>query len=213
MTVAGLHAFAPDIAGLLFHVLAFVGYRAFHSARGRRDPRATLQSQQAAIRALWVADIQATKNGILGVQTIRNAMMAALFFASNTMFLVIGSLTLMAQEHLGEVWALLDLQGVQPAPLAQAKVLLLLLTLLVAFFCFTSAVRLLAHVSISIGTSKVDAQHVVVQLDKAWAYQGLGVRCYYFGAPVLCWVFGVQWLVLASIGALLLMHAFDSARS
>jgi uncharacterized membrane protein len=209
MLGAWLEAHAIDVVGLLFHVLAFTGYRVLQRKRGRRNPHATMQSRQAEIRAAWVDEVSSAKNGILAVQTLRNAMMAALFFASNTMFLVIGSLTLMAQGHLGASWALLDPQGIQPAPLAQAKILVLLMTLLVAFFCFINAIRLFSHGSISVGSSTADADHITAQLDTAWRYQGLGVRCYYFGVPIMFWLFGTLWLVLSSLGALVLMHIFD----
>jgi uncharacterized membrane protein len=214
MPGAWLESHATDALGLLFHVAVFLAYRVLQRRRGRHDPLATLQSQQASIRAAWVAEMIASKNGILAVQTLRNAMMGTVFFASNTMLLVLGALTLMAQGHLGQSWTLLDPQGIQPAPLAQAKVLLLLLTLLVAFFCFISALRLFAHASISVSaTQTAAADHVTAQIDTAWRYQGLGVRCYYFAAPILFWLFGTLWLVLADLGALVLMQTFDRAPS
>jgi uncharacterized membrane protein len=208
-----LQAHATDLIGLLFHVGVFTGYRALQRRRALRDAGATLQSQQARIRAAWVAELISTKNGILGVQTLRNAMMAVLFFASNTMFLVIGTLTLIGQGQVAESWALLDPEGMRPAPFAHAKIMLLLFTLLTAFFCFLNAIRLFSHASVSIGASNANAAPITAQLDTAWRYQGLGVRCYYFGAPIMFWLFGAPWLVLASIGAVALMQLFDRVPS
>jgi len=204
-----LQAHALDLFGLLFHVGLFTGYRALQRARAARDPGTTLQSQQARIRTAWVAEVVRSKNGILGVQTLRNALMAVLFFASNTMFLVLGTLTLIAQGQVGESWALLDPEGMRPAPLAHAKIILLLFTLLAAFFCFLNAIRLFSHASVSIGAGSPDTEPVTAQLDTAWRYQGLGVRCYYFGAPVMFWLFGAPWLMLASVAAVALMQLFD----
>lgn len=202
-------AHATDLLGLLFHAGLFAAYRALQLGRASRDSAATLQSQQARIRAAWVTQVLEGKNGILGVQTIRNALMAALFFASNTMFLVIGTLTLMAQGQVGASWALLDPQGMRPAPLAHLKIVLLLFTLLAAFFCFLNAIRLFSHASVSIGAGGDDAEPITAQLDTAWRYQGLGVRCYYFGAPIMFWLFGTPWLMLASVAAVALMQLFD----
>lgn len=204
---------ATDVLGLLFHVGLFTGYRVLQRRRAQRDPHATLQSQQLKNRQAWVAELIANKNGILGVQTIRNALMAVLFFASNTMFLVLGTITLIAQGQLGETWALLDPEGVRPAPLAHAKILLILFTLLAAFFCFLNAIRLFSHVGVSIGMSTADPDQITAQLDTAWRYQGLGVRCYYFCAPVMFWLFGTPWLMLASIAAVGLMRLFDRVPS
>lgn len=202
---------AMDLAALAFNLCAFTGYRAWQRGRAARDPSATLQGQQAGIRALWVAQVLEEGNGILGVQGLRNAIMSSVFFASNTMFLVLGTLTLTAQGGLGDRWLLLDLDAGRSAPLAQAKLLLLLLTLLVAFFCFVNAIRLFVHSSITIGLKSAPPEQVAAQVDGAWGYQGLGVRCYYFAAPVLFWLFGALWFALACVGAIVLMHRFDSA--
>jgi uncharacterized membrane protein len=202
---------AIDAGALILHVACFVAYRLMQTARARKDPGATLQAQQASIRTAWVEDVLRTGNGILGVQTLRNAMMATLFFASNTMFLVFGVLTLTAQASFKESWSLLDPSVTISSQVAQIKLLLVLLTLLAAFFCFISAVRLFSHASISIGTKTSSPERVIVQIDNAWGYQGLGVRCYYFAAPLLCWVFGAHWLVIADAGVIALMYAFDNA--
>ncbi|MGB7220286.1 MAG: DUF599 domain-containing protein [Vicinamibacterales bacterium] len=206
-----LTTYGLDLAALLLTTTLFVGYRTVQRRRARRDPGATLQSQQAATRAEWVAEILGSGNGILGVQTLRNAMMGSLFFASNTIFLVLGVLSLSAQQHLGETWALLNLNLTGSPSLTQGKLLLLLLTLLLSFFCFTSAIRLFAHASVSIGHKASRPQAVTAQIDSAWAYQALGVRCYYFAASILFWLFGPVWFVLAGVCAIAVMHRFDSA--
>jgi uncharacterized membrane protein len=198
-----------DLAALAFIAAAFVAHRLLQRRRARRDPGATLQSQQAAIRAAWVAEILRSGNGILGVQTLRNALMGSIFFASNTIFLVLGTLTLTAQGHLAETWTLLDPGATRSPSFAQAKLLLLLLTLLAAFFCFVNAIRLFSHASIRIGAREEDPERVTAQIDAAWSYQGLGIRCYYFAAPILFWLFGALWFVLAGLGSIALMHRFD----
>ena len=206
-----LQAHAADAGALIFHVVCFVVYRVWQIARARRDPRATLQGQQSVVRSAWVGEILRSGNGILGVQTLRNAMMATLFFASNTIFLVFGVLTVTAQANFKESWAVLETGALISSQIAQLKLLLLLVSLLGAFFCFISAVRLFSHASVSIGTKTSAPERVVAQIDSAWSYQGLGVRCYYFAAPLLCWLFGTHWLVVADLGVIALMHAFDNA--
>jgi uncharacterized membrane protein len=202
--------YAADLAAIAFITAAFSAHRALQRRRARVNPAATLQGQQAVIRRLWVAELRQSGNGILGVQTLRNALMVSIFLASNTMFLVLGTLTLTAQGRLAETWTLLDPGAVRSASLAQAKLLLLLLTLLVAFFCFVNALRLFLHASVRIGTQAAVAEQVADLIDAAWSYQGLGVRCYYFAVPILFWLFGALWLVLSGLGAIALMHRFDN---
>lgn len=204
--------YGVDLAAFCCNAVAFAGYRVVQRQRGRRDPGATMQSEQAAIRGEWVAELIRTGNGILGVQTLRNAIMGAVFFASNTMFLVIGTLTLTGQDQLADNWSLLNPGGTHdPQALAQAKLLLLLLTLLLAFFCFINAIRLFEHASVSIGYQGSVPARVTAQVNAAWRHQGLGVRCYYFAGPILFWLFGPLWFVLAGLGSIALMHTLDRA--
>ena len=206
-----IRSYYTDVFALLFNIVVFAAYRVLHGRSGRRDPTNTIQSEQAMVRAEWVAEILSGGNGILGVQTLRNAIMGSVFFASNTMFLVMGTLSLTAQKQLGETWEWLNPGpgNPSPAPVIQAKLLLLLLTLLVAFFCFLSAIRLFEHASVGIGCKTANPARVTAQIDAAWRYQGLGVRCYYFAAPILFWLFGAVWFVVAGIGAIWLMHVYD----
>ena len=203
------HLSAMDLAALAFNALAFVGYRVLQRARAARDPQATLQGAQASTRAAWVRQILEEGNGILGVQALRNAIMGSVFYASNTMFLVLGTLTLTAQGALGDTWSLLDPDGARSSSLAQAKLLLLLLTLLFAFFCFVNAIRLFAHASITIGVKSESPERITGQVDAGWSYQGLGIRCYYFATPILFWLFGALWFAFAGLGAIAVMHRFD----
>jgi uncharacterized membrane protein len=211
MVATLIHAYGTELAALLFNVVAFAAYRAVQRMRARRAPGVTLQSKQMAVRAQWVEEVLRSGNGILGVQTLRNAIMSTIFFATNTMFLVMGALSLTAQQHLSKAWALLDPGGNQSQSLIQAKLLLLLLTLLFAFFCFISALRMFAHASVSIGNKASRPQAVAAQIDEAWRYQGLGVRCYYFAAPLVFWLFGAIWFVLAAMCSIAVMHHFDTA--
>jgi len=163
------------------------------------------------VRAEWVEEILRSGNGILGVQTLRNAIMGTIFYATNTMFLVMGALSLTAQQHLSKAWALLDPGGNQTQSLIQVKLLLLLLTLLFAFFCFINALRMFAHASVSIGNKASRPQAVAAQIDEAWSYQGMGVRCYYFAASFVFWLFGAIWFVLAALCSIAVMNHFDTA--
>lgn len=199
-----------DLAALAFNVCAFAMYRFVQRRRGRHDPSVTFQASQAAVRAAWVEQVVRDGNGILGVQSLRNAIMASTFFASNSIILVLGVLTLTAQGHLSETWSLLDLGEVSSPQLAQAKLLVLLLTLVVAFFSFVNALRIFVHAGITLGVKTEPPARATSQIDAAWRYQGFGIRCYYFAAPILFWLFGAMWFAIASVGAIVLMHRFDS---
>ncbi len=204
----GLHA--TDATALLLHVASFVVYGLVHRRRALRDPSVTLQAQQRAVRRAWIDEVLSTHNGILGVQTLRNLTTATLFFASNSIFLVFGVLTLASQSGLREAFDILSVGEASPH-LTQLNLALLLFTLRAAFFAFISAIRMFSHASVSIGLSGIEPKRVVAQIEAAWRYHALGIRSYYFAAPLLCWLFGTPWLVLADAAAIVLMHVFDDA--
>jgi uncharacterized membrane protein len=45
--------------------------------------------------------------------------------------------------------------------------------------------------------------------QRAAAYYGIGMRTYYFSVPLLLWVFGATWMVISTLGVLLVLNHLD----
>jgi uncharacterized membrane protein len=208
-----LGEYCADGLGLLFNLVVFTTYLWVQNRRIRNSPSATLQSEQIGVRAEWVKSIMAEGEPLLGIQTLRNAMMGSIFFASNTMFLVIGTLSLTAQRQLAETWSTTYVNAAGFSPAVRIKLIILLLILLAAFFCYINAIRLFEHASVSIGVRNGTPARVTLQINRAWWYQAMGIRCYYFAAPILFWLFGAVAFVLAGLASLALMRHFDNLPS
>lgn len=208
-----------DLASLLISGLLLLTYHAYLRMKLRRNPHYTFQSVTRAARTAWVAAIMEDDGkGILGVQTLRNSTMAATFFASTAVLLIMGTLTLSGQsEKLTSSWQQLDMVGSLHPGVWIAKVLFLLSDFLVAFFNFAMAVRLYHHVGylLAVPIDKrpvaVTPLSVAVHLNRAGRYYSLGMRSYYFAVPLVFWLFGPQFMLAATVVLIAVLYRVDRA--
>ena len=142
--------------------------------------------------------------------------MAATFLASTAVILIMGTLTLSGQwDQLAGSWQRFDLIGSRHPGLGIAKILLLLVDLFFAFFGFAMAVRMFNHVGYQINVPQdkrpksLTPAQVARQLNRAGAYYSLGMRAYYFTVPLVFWLFGPQFMLLATIGLIPLLYHLD----
>jgi uncharacterized membrane protein len=197
----------PDWSELLAaaaSVALVFGYHTFLRLRVRRDPDYTIQAVLNQGRVAWVERMMAENAGILAVQTLRNAIMGATFFASTAVALIVGTITLsMQSDKVSGAWHSLGPVVAFDERLWLLKLLILLVDMLSAFVCFSQAIRLMSHVGvmISVPTATVRPAFVAALLIQAGRYHTRGMRCYYFAAPLLFWLFGPL-LLVASTGAL-----------
>ncbi len=207
-----------DLACFVFSAILLVSYHLFLRHKLRTEPGYTIQAVNATARSAWVDSIM---NGdgyeILAVQTLRNSIMGATFLGSTAVILMIGSLTLTGQaDKLEQTWHALSFLGAAKAELWLAKILLLLLDFLIAFMCFAQAIRLNIHVGYMINVPQNDPrrltpQFVALQLNRAGHYHWMGMRSFYFAAPLVFWLFGPLYMVGASIAAVVILYHLDRA--
>jgi uncharacterized membrane protein len=87
-----------DIVAAAASAALVFGYHTFLRVRVRRDPGYTIQAVLNQGRAAWVERMMSESSGILAVQTLRNAIMGATFFASTAVALIVGTITLSMQS-------------------------------------------------------------------------------------------------------------------
>src|SRR5262245_36597073 len=94
-----------DVLAGIFAIVVIVGYHVYLRVRTRRDPDYTIQALLNKGRAAWVERMMKEKEGILAVQTLRNSIMGATFFASTSVALIVGTITLSTQgDKLAQAW-------------------------------------------------------------------------------------------------------------
>lgn len=206
-----------DLIALLISLLLLLAYHGALARKVRRNPAYTVQALTRIARADWVESIMREPGKeILAVQTLRNSTMAATFLASTSVLLIIGALTLSGQaDKMESTWHSLNVFGGRYSELWMAKLLLILLDLFAAFFCFTVAVRVFNHVGYMVNVPE-DLRHgaitpsvVAAHLNRAGTFYSYGMRAYYFVVPLVFWLFGPHFLLAATVGLVVVLARID----
>lgn len=217
ITVSG--ALSNDLISFLLCVVLLLVYHLRLRRNEKRNPAYTVRAVNIIARTAWVESIM---NGegkeVLAVQTLRNSTMAATFLASTAILLIIGVLTLSGEgDKLQSSWHALNVFGEKHAELWMAKLICLLLDLFSAFFSFSMAIRVFNHVGyminvpLSMNHPALSPSHVSIHLNRAGKYYSIGMRAYYFAVPLVFWLFGPHFMLLATIGLIVVLHYLDHA--
>lgn len=209
--------FLADIASFLLSVLMLVGYHLYLRSKVRKNPTYTIQALNRIARAMWVETMMSSgKPDVISIQTLRNSTMAATFLASTAVLFIMGVLTLSAQTQ-ANTWQVLNTYGANHNELWIFKLILLLIDLFVAFFSFSMAIRIFNHVGYLINVplglehKSMTAQHVAVYLNTAGKHYSIGMRTYYYCVPLVFWLFGPLFMVLATAVLIPLLYKHDRA--
>jgi len=217
-----LVTYAPDGLCFLASCLLFLGYQYFIKWKSRNNPVETVQGISSLARAIWVRRVMEQDRDILTVQTLRNSTMAATFMASTAILLTVGVLTLSGQsDKLKITWHLLDYFGGVHESLMPLKLILILLDLFSAFFLFASSIRLYNDVGYMINarccieekhtaSPKVVATPMVsAQLNRAGDHYRMGMRGFYGMLPLVFWIFGPFFLLMATVIVVIILYHLD----
>ncbi len=212
-----LHESFPDLIAFSVSTLLVAAYYLFLRAKVRQDPTYTIHGVNEIARRLWVANVVANPSrDIMAVQTLRNFIMGASLMASTATFLIVGTLTLSGQaESISRSWHVLNAVGTHAAELWIVKVMCLLLDFIVAFFAFAMAVRLINHVVFMLNIPARDSHHALSEagiarrLNRAGNLFAIGMRAFFFAVPLVFWLFGPPFLVVATVGLVIALYHLD----
>lgn len=207
-----------DIAAFLACALMLGAYHLFLHRKVQRNPAYTVQAVNVIARTAWVESVMAGGKDILAVQTLRNSTMAATFLASTAVLLIMGVLTLSGQgDKLDSTWHVLNAIGAKHSEIWLTKLLLMLLDLFVAFFSFSMSIRIYNHVGYMINVplsaerKALSPRHVAVHLNRAGHFYSVGMRAYYFLVPLVFWLFGPHFMLLATAALIYVLYLLDRA--
>ncbi len=194
-------------------------YHLYLRYRTYKNPQYSVQAVNKLARTAWVDTMMAGgKPDVIAVQTLRNSTMAATFLASTAVLLIIGVLSLSGQgEKLSGTWHALNIVGVTRTELWLGKLLVMLIDLFVAFFSFAMSVRVYNHVGymINVPTSlnhrSITPRHVAAHLNQAGKYYSIGMRAYYFLVPLVFWLFGPHFMLVATVMLIAVLSRIDRA--
>jgi len=133
------------------------------------------------------------------------------FFASSTLLILAGVLTLFAQvEHLDAVIKTIPFAEHQSHTAIQLKLGLLAFIFVLSFFQFTWSMRQYGFLNVMIGAAPIDesgtnenlqkyAKQMAVVQDQAAHSYNYGLRSYYFSMAAICWFFHPTLFIFVSI--------------
>lgn len=205
-----------DVIALSSSLLLAGVYGVWLIRRSRKDSLCTHYAVNSKARTAWTRYIMANDSrAILAVQTLRNSTMAATFFASTAIILLIGALNLAGHtDKLSTLLQFIPGHGPVHPTLWTGKILLLVLVFIVAFFYFSIAVRLYNHVGYQVALREdlsmgVSVEQVAANLNQAGFCYMVGMRCYFAAVPCILWMFGAPFMILGSLVTLLVLWKMD----
>lgn len=191
-----------DTFALAWFILCWAGY-AYYADRGDKASRG-LSGATHQYRLQWMRELVKRENRIVDSGLIGNLMNSVSFFASTTILILAGLITVLGStEQAIEITSDLPFARETSRELWELKLLLLLMIFVYAFFKFTWSLRQFNLLSILIGSAPSDVENVedhkefIVKAAQMNALAGddfnRGVRAYYFGLAALTW-FIQPWL-------------------
>ena len=208
--------YAFDLVFFCLSVALYSAYNLYIRHKESVDPGYTIHGISRSARVQWVASVIENRNGILAVQTLRNATMTSTFMASTSVLLAIGVLSLTGNgENVRHTWHSLNFFGSVESDMFAFKILALLLNFFLAFFCFTSSLRLYTHVAFMLGaeTGHEDKSHINCMAEKylnmGANHFSLGMRAFYFTVPLVFWIFGAQFMIFGTAFLISIIFILD----
>ncbi len=195
------------------------GYQLWLWRRARRDPFYSVHAVNCTARTAWVRLIMSDPSqGILGIQTLRNSVMAATLMASTAVLLSVGVLSVASDPHrLAAAWQAFAGAVAEEPRFGVVKILALLTSLFTSFFFFAMAVRGFNHAGYLIAVhpahrpASPDPEWVAAFLNRAGLYQNLGLRAFLLCIPLVFWLFGPRRMFAASVGLVFALRRLDRA--
>ena len=202
-----------ELAALLYLALLWIGYDRYARYRARREHKSSLSRSLRKNREAWAhrllaRDMRMTDAGLLASQE-----RVVGFFASTTLLLLAAVLTaLTTSEKIAELTSHIPFTQVQTTDQIEAKLALLLLMLIYAFFKVTWSLRQYGFAAVVMGSAPQPDEPITPQqrqafvenlaklMDSAGHDNNSCLRAYYFALSVVCWLAGtLPFLVAATI--------------
>ncbi|MCW2267310.1 hypothetical protein D3C77_35590 [compost metagenome] len=199
-------------------VICWGGYTRYATWKGRDT--ACLASVMHLYREDWMRRMLMRDNRIADASVIGNLERNASFFASSTLIILAGILTVLGASDRA-VSLLADLPLVQQASqgMSEIKLLCLATVFVYAFFTFSWCMRQYNFAAVLVGSAPMIGERHVSELErKAFAQRGarvismaanqfnFGLRSYYFGMAMLSWFISPWLFMLMSTGVVLVLY-------
>ena len=214
-----LQEFGADATAVSVSIIIVIIYYLVLRARVRRNPAYSVHYVNELARRLWVENVMNNPGkDVMAVQSLRNFIMVGILMVSTASLLIIGTLTLSGQaENISHSWHALNIIGSYSAGLWIFKVMCLLIDFLVVLFSYALAIRLANQVLFMLNVPKeLQAEHEVLspfhvarRLNLAGQMMAIGMRTLFFAIPLVFWLFGPIFFMVATGGTAFIVSRLD----
>ena len=213
-----LEPYLIHLAALAWFTLCWIGYSHYAAWKARTTP--CLASVLHLYRQDWMRRLLLRDNRIADASVIGNLERNASFFASSTLIILAGILTVLGStERAVSVLAELPFVQAPSRELSEVKLLILGVVFVYAFFTFSWCMRQYNFAAVLIGSAPmIGERHVSEAERKAFASRAaqvislaanqfnLGLRAYYFGMAMLAWFINPWFFMPVTAGVVLILY-------
>ncbi|HCN45507.1 MAG TPA: DUF599 domain-containing protein [Pseudomonas sp.] len=207
-----------NLLAALWFIVCWGGYTRYATWKGRDT--ACLASVMHLYREDWMRRMLLRDNRIADASVIGNLERNASFFASSTLIILAGILTVLGASDRA-LSLLADLPLVQQASqsMSEIKLLCLAIVFVYAFFTFSWCMRQYNFAAVLVGSAPMIGERQVSEQErKAFATRAarvislaanqfnFGLRSYYFGMAMLSWFISPWAFMAMSAGVVLVLY-------
>jgi uncharacterized membrane protein len=203
-----------ELSALAFFCISWLGY-AFYSSRANRHENSLLALTNR-YRLQWMQQMIKRDNRMIDSTMVGNLMRSITFFASTTIFFVIGLMSLLGyHDHAAEVVSSIPFAKPTTSLMFELKIFLLIIIFVYAFFKYTWSLRQYNFACIYLVAvpphNERLAEHEAIASKGAYIVGSAaehfnnGLRAYYFGLAALAWfvhpylfIFATMWVILVT---------------
>ncbi|WP_206486350.1 DUF599 domain-containing protein [Thalassotalea sp. G2M2-11] len=198
-----------NIVALACFIACWMGYTEF--ARRKAKTTNCIARCLHQHRIHWMYEVVTRDIKVGEAALLANLERNIAFFASSTLLVLAGVLTLFAQvEKLEAVIASIPFTETPYHGVVQFKLGVLACIFVLAFFQFTWSMRQYGFVNVMVGAAPIGdpnkndnlkkyAKQMAIVQDQAAHSYNYGLRSYYFSMAAICWFFHPALLIIASM--------------
>ena len=217
---------AIDLIALAYFFLLWIGYARYAKHRAKKNQQASLSRSLRNHREAWAQRLLKRDMRMTDASLLANQERVVGFFASTTLLLMAAIFTaLTTSEQIAELTSHIPFTQRQSTGQIEAKLALLLLIMIYAFFKVTWSLRQYGFAAVVMGGAPDPGEKVSEEQRTAYAVNLAKImdsaghdnngclRAYYFSLSVMCWLAGlIPFLVAATLTVFVMYNReFSSA--
>lgn len=200
-----------DIFALVYFLLLWGGYSIYAKHRAKKGGLVSLSRSLRNHREAWARRLLTREMRMTDASLLASQERVVGFFASTTLLLMAGVITaITARDQIAEIASHIPFASPQSNGQIEAKLALILIILIYAFFKVTWSLRQYGFAAVIIGAAPEPREQLSAEqthafacnlaklMDSAGHDNNSGLRAYYFCLSVVCWIAGTIPFLLAT---------------